>query len=98
MLPSLSDRSTNPRRRILFFLLLLEDSEIGGFEQVGVMGGFEMLENSPLYECDLLSKLSLQQEAPPAPLSGISWTLDASDKPLETLLIARLCKTAHILC
>lgn len=60
VLPSLSDRSTKPRRRIFIFLLLLEDSEIGGFEQVGVMGGFEMLENLLLYEYDLLRGLSLQ--------------------------------------
>ena len=88
MLPSPSDQPT--RGGVFFFsflLLLLEDSKIGGFKQVGVIGGFEMLENSPLYKRDLLRGLSLQQEVLPAPLSGVSWALDASDKPLETLLI-----------
>ena len=44
-----------------FVATVLEDGEIGEeFEQVGVIGGFQMLENSSLYEYNLLRKLSLQ--------------------------------------
>ena len=46
---------------VFFFFVAteLEDGEIGEeFEQVGVIGGFQMLENSPLY--NLLRQLRLQ--------------------------------------
>ena len=56
-----SSRLINQSTEAYFFFFVateLEDGEIGEeFEPVGVTGGFQMLENSPLYEYNLLRKL-----------------------------------------